>query len=250
MKKKKVLCLALLLAAVLIGLLLYFHRNDRREFRNVILIGWDGVSRESLKKLLDENRLPNFSKVMKEGCFIHTFITTSLTETKPGWTEILTGYGPDVTGVYDNRVRYGAIPKGLTIFERLESHFGKDRIVTIFLSGKLQNLGCRGKHKVWPGGPRKTWHDEKLWTKEDMKNPEIPSTDSVVPREYLRGQKSEIMNGQLVLTHDAEPYYYVHDAVDVFENGIADTELEGKRLVELIRLNKDCLLYTSDAADE
>ena len=67
--------------------------------RNEVLIGWDGCLIDDVRLLLEQGRLPNLQRLIDEGCMIDTYITTSKTETKPGWAEILTGYGPGVTGV-------------------------------------------------------------------------------------------------------------------------------------------------------
>jgi len=60
------------------------------------------------------------------------------TDTKAGHAEILTGYGPEVTGVYSNR-RFRAIPDGLTLFERLKARFGQG-VATVAITGKRGNL--------------------------------------------------------------------------------------------------------------
>ena len=54
-------------------------------------------------------------------------ITDHSTDTKAGHSEILTGYGPTVTGVYSNG-HYQAIPKGLTLFERLKAYLNLDTL--------------------------------------------------------------------------------------------------------------------------
>ena len=187
------------------------HRLERRwrarPVRNEVLIGWDGCLIDDVRLLLEQGRLPNLQRLIDEGCMIDTYITTSKTETKPGWAEILTGYGPGVTGVYDNRDVYRDIPQGLTIFERLKVHFGKDGIRIIFLAGKLQNLGNRGRHRVRTGGNRKTWHDETLWTDDEKEN-----TD--------------------VVWHDAEPYYTSSKSCDTFKNGLGDAPFVGGAAIE------------------
>lgn len=194
------------------GFLNRYHLERRfkaKPVRNVILIGWDGCLIDDIRQLLQIGRLPNLQRVIDEGRMIDTWITTSLTETKPGWAEILTGYGPTVTGVYDNRDKYRDIPKGLTIFERLKAHFGNDAIRTIFIAGKLQNLGNRGPHRVRIGGNRKTWHDETLW---------------------VEGEKGA---GDVVW-HEAEPYYTACKSCDVFKIGLGDAPFVGQALIDAI----------------
>jgi hypothetical protein len=87
--------------------------------RNVILIGWDGAQRNHVKEMLSRNELPNLKRIISEGLFAEIDISGT-TDTKAGWAEILTGYGPEVTGVFNNNV-FQSIPEGYTVFERLEN---------------------------------------------------------------------------------------------------------------------------------
>lgn len=177
--------------------------------RNVILIGWDGCLIDDIQKLLAEKKLPNLQRLIDEGGMIDTYITTSKTETKPGWSEILSGYGPETTGVYDNRDRYGAIPKGLTVFERLKTHFGQNDIRVVFFAGKLQNLGNRGPHRVRSDGFRKTWHDETLWTDDEK-------------------------SGVDIVAHDAEPFFHACKACDIYKVGLGDAPFVGQGLLDAL----------------
>jgi predicted AlkP superfamily pyrophosphatase or phosphodiesterase len=110
--------------------------------KNAILISWDGVQREHLRELLDAGQLPNLEALIAEGAIVEIDVTHK-TDTKAGHAQMLTGYGPEVTGVFSNSV-YRPIPKGYTIFERLEDAFGDDGIATIMITGKGGNLGSLG----------------------------------------------------------------------------------------------------------
>jgi len=110
--------------------------------KNAILISWDGVQREHLRELLDAGQLPNLEALIAEGAIVEIDVTHK-TDTKAGHAQMLTGYGPEVTGVFSNSV-YRPIPKGYTIFERLEDEFGDDGIATIMVTGKGGNLGSQG----------------------------------------------------------------------------------------------------------
>ena len=180
------------------------------QYSHVLLVGWDGCLKKDVLKLVEDGKLPNVKSLLDEGQLVDTFISTSKTETKPGWAEILTGYGPKITTVYDNRFEYGPIPVGLTVFERVKQHFGKDGIKTVFLAGKLQNLGIRGPHKVRMGGLRKSWHDESLWTAEEANSPDV-------------------------VQHAAEPYFYTQKSCDIIKNGLGDAEFVGKAALEALR---------------
>lgn len=119
---------------------------------NTIIIGWDGVQRdhfwECYNKELPEcpNGLPNIKELSQDVIFNNT-ITNGGTSTKPGWAQILSGYNAEVTGIYSNTI-FQPLPKGFSVLEKLENHFGKDNIVTLFVTGKWGNVGGR----CWPGG--------------------------------------------------------------------------------------------------
>ncbi|HOD36475.1 MAG TPA: alkaline phosphatase [Syntrophales bacterium] len=107
---------------------------------NIVLIGWDGARRDRVRECLERNQLPNLKRLSSEGRLVAIDILRT-TDTKSGWAQILTGYSPEITGVFSNS-RYRSIPKGYTVFERLESHFGPEGIVTIAAIAKKDNLGA------------------------------------------------------------------------------------------------------------
>jgi hypothetical protein len=108
--------------------------------RNVMLIGWDGCHRDHVTALLKEDRLPNLKHLIAEGALVKIEVTSGATDTKAGWTQILTGYKPAVTGVYNNR-RYQDVPAGLSVFERLKAHFGAEKFAAVAVIGKKQHCG-------------------------------------------------------------------------------------------------------------
>lgn len=113
---------------------------------NVILIGWDGTQRNHVKESLSRSELPNLKKLASEGSLVAIDILR-VTDTKAGWSQILTGYNPEVAGVFGNG-QYQPIPKGYSIFERLEKHFGPDSIVTLAVIGKKGHVDADGPQKV------------------------------------------------------------------------------------------------------
>jgi hypothetical protein len=96
-------------------------------------------------ELLVARRLPNLWALIEEGSFETLGVSGHATDTKSGWTQILTGYDPKVTGVYSNG-RYRPIPEGLTLFERAQQAFGKENLFTIMVTGKAAHVGsiCAG----------------------------------------------------------------------------------------------------------
>ncbi len=117
------------------------YKNSESNDFNILIIGWDGVNRNRLIRLIDEGKLLNLKKISDEGSIVSLDITTGKTDTRPGWTEILTGYEPSKTGTYSN-IDYRPIPSGYTIFERIEDEFGDENITTILLSGKGKMSGA------------------------------------------------------------------------------------------------------------
>jgi len=107
---------------------------------NVILFGWDGAQREHVQQCLERSELPTLKTLSEEGALVDIDIVTGATDTKAGWSQILTGYHPKVTGVYSNG-RYHDIPKGLSLFERLKEHFGADKFVCAAVIGKSGHCG-------------------------------------------------------------------------------------------------------------
>ncbi|MCG2658993.1 MAG: alkaline phosphatase family protein, partial [Kiritimatiellae bacterium] len=82
---------------------------------NIILMGWDGAHRDHVKVLLKEDKLPNLKKLVDEGTLVDVDVTSGATDTKAGWTQILTGYKPEITGVYNNS-KYRDVPAGYSVF--------------------------------------------------------------------------------------------------------------------------------------
>jgi hypothetical protein len=107
---------------------------------NVILLGWDGVQRNHLYELLKAGLMPNLSGFIQTGKMVNVTVSDHYTDTKAGWTQILTGYRWWKTGVFANAIWFNTIPKNYTIPERLENYYGSSDIVTAFITGKLNQM--------------------------------------------------------------------------------------------------------------
>jgi hypothetical protein len=107
--------------------------------RNAVLISWDGAGGEHVRDSLAKGALPNLAALVRQGALVDLEVTGHGTDTKSGHAQMLTGYDASVTGVYSN-AKFGPIPRGHTIFERLRQSFGK-RLVTIMVTSKGPNLG-------------------------------------------------------------------------------------------------------------
>jgi len=174
--------------------------------RKAILIGWDGAQREHVRECLDKGELPNLKRLISEGSFVNIYIS-GVTETKPGWAEILTGYKARITGVYSN-INYGPIPEGYTIFERLEGYLGPDNFVTIAVIAKNENMSA---------GP---------------------------PTEKPDNSQGKGIGFKSSLTQ-AKPFYYANNNIDLFLSGLKDDKRVGDKVIELLGeyKNKPFLLF-------
>jgi len=176
--------------------------------QNVVLIGWDGAQRNHLNESLARNELPNLRALIDEGGMVNIDIKGT-TDTKAGWAQILTGYYPEVTGVYSNS-KYQPIPAGLTVFERLEKRFGDENIFTAAVIGKKGNVDNDGPQKI-------------PYKKGDN----------------LQGGVVVTENGKQYLQIPGKPYYYTAQNIDFWENGLVKNDVVGKRAIELIERHKD-----------
>ena len=183
--------------------------------QNIILFGWDGAQRDHVNECLSRKELPNLQKLIDQGAYVEIDVEGK-TDTKAGWSQILTGYYPEVTGVYSNG-EYQPIPKGLTIFERLEKHFGPEKVVTVAVIGKAGNVGAAAP------------------TKNRIKDEaEEPSAKKKKPKGKIveeNGVKYRVVPGQ--------PYYLTKDNMDIFENALSKNEKVGTRTMELLEKYKD-----------
>ncbi len=185
---------------------------------NIILIGWDGAQRNHMKECLGRDELPNLKRLINEGTIVAVDVLRT-TDTKSGWAQILTGYEPEVTGVFSNG-RFQPIPKGLTVFERLEEHFGSDRFVTVAVIGKKEHVDAEG--------PEKT----------------PVSKEEAEPRGAR--QRSPVEGARLVeeggITYrmvPGKPFYTCRDSLDVFLNGLREDAVVGQKALELLEKYKD-----------
>jgi hypothetical protein len=204
--------------------------------RNIILFGWDGAQRNHVKECLERRELPNLQSLIDEGTFVDIDIEGK-TDTKAGWSQILSGYYPEVTGVYSNQ-QYQPIPKGLSIFERLEAHFGPNEFVTVGVIGKAGNVGAAAPKKV-----------RVLQARQNPPTNEAKAGQTKAARDQntqagSRNKKQPV--GNLIVDHDVtyrvipgQPYYIAKQSMDAFENGLKQNEKVGARAIELLEKYKD-----------
>ncbi len=68
--------------------------------QRVVVIGLDGGTLNLMQPWMDDNSLPNFNKIQKQGVYGHLRSTTPY-YSAPAWVSIVTGCNPGKHGVYD-----------------------------------------------------------------------------------------------------------------------------------------------------
>jgi len=214
-----------LLAAVLLAVPA-FGQGASREGppRNIILIGWDGAQRAHVQEALARGELPTLKKLSEEGALVDVDVITGATDTKAGWTQILTGYNPEVTGTYNNG-RYRDCPAGLSVFERLKAKFGPEKFAALAVIGKREHCGE---------------------IREPVKKP-LEEVEKEKARQEAAGKKPAQAGGKIVeengvkyvVVFEGSPYYTMHKSCDVWEYGLALDEKVGTRTIALLDQYKD-----------
>lgn len=214
---------------------------------NVILMGWDGAHRDHVKSLLKEGKLPNLQKLVDEGILVDIDVTSGATDTKAGWTQILTGYRPEVTGVYNNS-RYRDVPAGYSIFERLRAAFGADRIATVAVIGKRAHCGEVNPPFKKPyeetGAASEAQPPPKPKPKAKVKGEAKPKGEAKAKKPGVKakaGAKKAQPLGHVVeeggkkyLVFEGSPYYTMHKNVDEWHFGLMKDEAVGDKTLELL----------------
>jgi hypothetical protein len=199
--------------------------------QNVILFGWDGAQRDHVNEALARGELPTLKKLTQEGSYVKIDVEGT-TDTKAGWSQILTGYYPEVTGVYSNS-RFKPVPEGLSIFERLEKQFGADKFVTVAVIGKKAHCGANDP-------PQKIRLDNEGAQKDAAAKKKKRADGKSDPGAGKQPQGKIVEeNGVKYRVIPGQPYYNMSKAVDVWEFGLTQDEKVGTRAMELLEKYKD-----------
>jgi len=194
--------------------------------KNVILIGWDGSQRNHVKEMIERKELPNLVALAKEGAMVDTDVISGATDTKAGWTQILTGYAPEKTGVYSNG-KYQPIPVGYTIFERVEKALGPDNVETRAMIGKKGHVDADGPTKV----------PYEKWLKREQKQKKIDKARPGLGN--LAGGKVVEENGEKYVVTPGKPYYNTKDHMDMFVNGLTENQKVGEMALKNLEQCRD-----------
>jgi hypothetical protein len=238
--------------------------------RNVILIGWDGAQRAHLQECLARGELPTIKALAEEGALVDIDVITGATDTKAGWTQILTGYHPEVTGVYNNS-RYRDVSEGLSIFERLKKHFGPD-FVCVAVIGKREHCGeirAPFKKQLTEEEAQQFLEEQKRAQEKQRAAQKLKAAQAagqagtqvqaekpkqagqVVKQRAEKKQQAQPGAGRQIvgriveeggvkyLVFEGSPYYTMHKACDVWEYGLMEDEKVGSLAIQLIEKYKD-----------
>jgi hypothetical protein len=199
--------------------------------QNVILFGWDGAQRDHVNEALARGELPTLKKLTQEGSYVKIDVEGK-TDTKAGWSQILTGYYPEVTGVYSNS-RYQPVPEGLSIFERLEKQFGADKFVTVAVIGKKAHCGANDPPKKIRLDNKDAQKGAAAKKKKHADGKPDPGVGKQPQGKIVEesGVKYRLIPGQ--------PYHNMYKAMEVWEFGLAKDEKVGVRTLELLKKYKN-----------
>ena len=249
MRRKWLLLVAVLLVAWMAGWVAAGEKAAEKP-RNIILIGWDGAQREHVQQCLAKGELPVLKQLGAEGKIVDIDIRGT-TDTKAGWTQILTGYDPDVTGVYSNG-RFQAVPKGLSVFDRLKAAFGADQFACVAVIGKKQHCGeinPPSKIEITDEQAAKAQQNQgKAGAKKAGKKAgKAATTDAGKDKEgkvvgqgaAAAGNKIIEENGKKYRVFPGSPYYYMKDSCDEWIFGLMEDEKVGTTALEKLDKYKD-----------
>jgi len=200
--------------------------------RSIVLIGWDGAQRDHLKEMIARNEVPNLMALAKEGALVDMDVTAGATDTKAGWTQILTGYVPEKSGVFSNG-KYQPIPVGYTVFERLEAFFGPDNIVTIAIIGKKGHVDADGPQRI----PFERWAQQQRRRTRGGQPATVPEPKAGMP--VRDGGQIVEENGALYVSFPGKPYFNTKDHMDMFLNGLVLNERVGTTAIQNLEKYKD-----------
>jgi len=125
----------------------------------MLILCWDGAQYNHTMTALRQGELPNLARIIAAGGVSKTLITDHATETKSAHAQMFTGYGPDVTG-NSNGKTFQPLPRELSVFGRLNQHFGASNIDQVWVSSKSERVSslpgevwqyCRLDLDVWDG---------------------------------------------------------------------------------------------------
>jgi hypothetical protein len=209
-------------------------QTAEKEVKNIVVIGWDAAERSRTKELLEKRELPNLAALIREGKLLDIDVVSGATDTKAGWMQLLTGYAPEKTGVYNNG-RYEPIPEGYTVFERLEKFFGPENIDTVALIGKKAHVDNDAPYR----GTFEEWTNlvSTRLGKVNKKNPAAKTEPEWTV--YQEGGRIVEKDGQMTVEIPGKPWYRASKHFDLWVNGLGENEKVAERAIAELEKRKD-----------
>ncbi len=106
-KRKKPLIIILLIATALIlstiGVI-KMTKKDSTFDKKFIILGFDGLSPKIIEPMMENNELPNFSRLKNQGSY-RRLSTTNPSQSPVAWAGLATGQNPGKNGIFDFIVR-------------------------------------------------------------------------------------------------------------------------------------------------
>jgi hypothetical protein len=202
---------------------------------NIILIGWDGAQRDHLNQCLEQKQLPVLKRLITEGSYVEIEIYGT-TDTKAGWSQILTGYDPAITGIYSNS-SFSSIPAGYSIFERLKDFFGP----TFFTAAII----CKKGHMDTVAA-RNEIIDRALYEQIDSIKRLKPSDRSDEQKKRIKAFNKKYRNAGITIKNDTvyagfpgDPYHYSRKGCDEFYNGLIRNRKAVRYVTKMLRKHKN-----------
>jgi predicted AlkP superfamily phosphohydrolase/phosphomutase len=95
----------LIITLVVVMGIVMINRNNSATFdKKIVILGFDGLSPELMKPMLEKGELPNFSRLKDEGSY-RRLSTTNPSQSPVAWAGFATGRNPGKNGIFDFIVR-------------------------------------------------------------------------------------------------------------------------------------------------
>jgi len=93
-----------ILMIIYVSIFFISYSASALDYPNFIIMGWDGAGLRNIKLLINQDRLPNFKRLIenKDGIILIPTPLHGRTMTVPMWTEFFTGLTWDQTGAFGN----------------------------------------------------------------------------------------------------------------------------------------------------
>jgi len=150
--------------------------------KRIVLIGLDGANFESVKPLINEGRLPNLARLIRNGTLCVNALAPYPTLTGSNWATIATGAWPGTHGVTDMSYHVSGEP-----LDCWHNGFTSDAVEAETLWETVSRAGKKAVVLKYPG----SW---------PARNPDIVMTDGGGGRPFWGGSYLELSHSQLFST--------------------------------------------------